>query len=236
MIAPGPVAAAVVRSWMLSLGFAEPVVRHLRPGVLECAGVLFAYPEGPRRRLGRTVRPWDSIGATSADVAALAPLDLARAIAASADAQGVALFVVEPSGTARAANDVAADLQANLVRVAVGERERRRPPIVVPCPLCGNQFSDDDGYRLHLDAAHGLVDDPGARTSLPVVADVATSQTPPPRPPARMYLTSPRGRVIGRVVTPTNPRDQGVKYPQTRVSDATAKTYRRLRDLRWGHG
>lgn len=237
----------LVGSWMTSLGFEAPVVRPLATAVVECADVIIVCPP-PWRTRPRDTGRWEWLANERRDVAVLTSLADARAIVARADARGVALFVVEPSGTTRAANDSAVDLEAALVREAAWERARRVPP-VVPCPLCGTPFSDDDGYRLHLDAAHGLVDDPGATTVLaPRAVDrvelgppEALVQTPEPLvlTPQRAYRVRAALAAIGDALARADaatPPDEVGENPHTQVPKAAADAYRRAHRVRWGHG
>jgi hypothetical protein len=231
---------------MRSLGFDEPVARPIVAGVVECAGVIVYCPQPDRSRRREAGDRWEWFANERGDFAVLAPLAYARAVVRRADACGIALYVVEPSGTTRAANDNAVDLQGALVERAVAERARALPPIV-PCPLCKTPFSDSDGYRLHLDAAHGLVDDPGARTALPVPDDApaaAISRVEAVEPPTPLVLTPSRrgvAHVAARVAvfvsrTGRGRPQLGEENPQTRDSSPSHAPYGGVHKVRWGHG
>jgi hypothetical protein len=233
--------------WMRSLGFDAPATRPIVAGVVECAGVIIYCPQPDRSRRREAGDRWEWFAKERGDFAVLAPLAYARTVVRRADACGIALYVVEPSGTTRAANDNAVDLQAALVERAVAARARALPPIV-PCPLCKTPFSDSDGYRLHLDAAHGLIDEPGARTTLPVPHDAiadAISRVDAVEPPTPLVLTPARPHVlvhaVARAMTSltraarTHP-ELGVENPQTRDSSRPHAPYGRVHKVRWGHG
>jgi hypothetical protein len=230
---------------MTSLGFDEPAARPIVAGVVESAGVVIYCPRPGRSRRREAGDRWEWFANERGVFAVRAALAYARTGVRRADACGVALYVVEACGTTRAANDNAVDLQAALVERAAAERARALPPIV-QCPLCTTPFSDADGYRLHLDAAHGLVDEPGARTTLPVgYGAPASARSEAVEPPTPLVLIPPRHRdvmhVVARMVTSvtraTRARPElGEENPQTRDSSLPHAPYRRVHEVRWGHG